>query len=198
MDTTERKITKIAREAGKFTVQMMKEDGIGTAEFDVIHLIRHNPGITQKQVRDTLKSDKGATAKRVASLEHKGYLVRKPNPEDKRSQLLFATEKAEHLKNSKAQIETTFYEWLLADLKEEEKESFCRTLDKLYWKSKMERRVEFENLARMMNERMSENEPVDDKGLVIESEPVDDNELIAENEAVNEEESDCEGGKDER
>lgn len=198
MDTTERKITKIAREAGKFTVQMMKEDGIGTAEFDVIHLIRHNPGITQKQVRDTLKSDKGATAKRVASLEHKGYLVRKPNPEDKRSQLLFATEKAEHLKNSKAQIETTFYEWLLADLKEEEKESFCRTLDKLYWKSKMERRVGFENLARMMNERMSENEPVDDKGLVIESEPVDDNELIAENEAVNEEESDCEGGKDER
>ena len=198
MDTTERKITKIAREAGKFTVQMMKEDGIGTAEFDVIHLIRHNPGITQKHVRDTLKSDKGATAKRVASLEHKGYLVRKPNPEDKRSQLLFATEKAEHLKNSKAQIETTFYEWLLADLKEEEKESFCRTLDKLYWKSKMERRVGFENLARMMNERMSENEPVDDKGLVIESEPVDDNELIAENEAVNEEESDCEGGKDER
>ena len=198
MDTTERKITKIAREAGKFTVQMMKEDGIGTAEFDVIHLIRHNPGITQKQVRDTLKRDKGATAKRVASLEHKGYLVRKPNPEDKRSQLLFATEKAEHLKNSKAQIETTFYEWLLADLKEEEKESFCRTLDKLYWKSKMERRVGFENLARMMNERMSENEPVDDKGLVIESEPVDDNELIAENEAVNEEESDCEGGKDER
>ena len=116
----------------------------------------------------------------------------------RRSQLLFATEKAEHLKNSKAQIETTFYEWLLADLKEEEKESFCRTLDKLYWKSKMERRVGFENLARMMNERMSENEPVDDKGLVIESEPVDDNELIAENEAVNEEESDCEGGKDER
>lgn len=197
MDATERKITKIAREAGKFTVRMMKEDGIGTAEFDVIHLIRHNPGITQKQVRDTLKSDKGATAKRVASLEHKGYLVRRPNPEDKRSQLLFATEKAEHLKNSKAQIETKFYEWLLADLKEEEKESFCRTLDKLYWKSKMERRAGFENLARMMNEQMSECEPVDDKGLVTESEPVDDNEPIAENEAVNEE-ADCEVWKDGR
>lgn len=158
MDATERKITKIAREAGKFTVQMMKEDGIGTAEFDVIHLIRHNPGITQKQVRDTLKSDKGATAKRVASLEQKGYLVRKPNPEDKRSQLLYATEKAEHLKNSKAQIETKFYEWLLADLEEKEKESFCRTLDKLYWKSKMERRAGFENLARILNEQIGECE----------------------------------------
>mgnify|MGYP006964167412 CR=1 FL=1 len=35
MDPTERKITKIAREAGKFTVQAMKEEGIGTAEFDL-------------------------------------------------------------------------------------------------------------------------------------------------------------------
>lgn len=32
MDQTGRKITKIAREVGKFTVQTMKEEGIGTAE----------------------------------------------------------------------------------------------------------------------------------------------------------------------
>ena len=44
MDPTERKITKIAREAGKFTVQAMKEEGIGTAEFDFIHLVRHQSG----------------------------------------------------------------------------------------------------------------------------------------------------------
>ena len=69
MDSTQRRITKIAREVSKFTVQTMKEEGIGTAEFDVIHLVRHNPGITQKKVCETLKIDKGAAAKRVASLE---------------------------------------------------------------------------------------------------------------------------------
>ena len=42
MDVTERKMTKIAREVSKFTVQTMKEDGIGTAEFDFIHLLRHH------------------------------------------------------------------------------------------------------------------------------------------------------------
>ena len=113
MDPTERKITKIAREAGKFTVQAMKEEGIGTAEFDFIHLVRHHPGITQTEVREQLKIDKGAAARRAASLEAKGYLIRKPNPWDGRSQLLYATEKAETLKNSKAEIETVFYEWLL-------------------------------------------------------------------------------------
>ena len=58
----------------------MKADGIGTAEFDFIHLVRHNPGMTQADVRAALKIDKGAAARRAASLEAKGYLVRKPNP----------------------------------------------------------------------------------------------------------------------
>lgn len=153
MDKTERKITKIAREVGKFTVQTMKEEGIGTAEFDYIHLVRHNPGITQAEVRERLKIDKGAAARRAASLENKGYLVRRPNPDDGRSQLLYATEKAENLKNSKAFIESIFYEWLLAELPEDEKEAFCSILDKLYWRSKTERRAGFKELQKLVAER---------------------------------------------
>ena len=156
MDDTQRKMTKIAREVGKFTVQMMKEEGIGTAEFDVIHFVRHHPGATQTNMRKTLKIDKGAAAKRVASLEHKGYLIRKPNPEDGRSQLLYATEKAEELKNSKAQIETVFYEWLLEELPEEERAAFCKTLDTLYWRSKRQRQAGFEDVARRVREKTEE------------------------------------------
>lgn len=155
MDDTQRKITKIAREAAKFTVQTMKAAGIGTAEFDFIHLVRHKPGITQAEIRETLKIDKGAAARRAASLEAKGYLVRKPNPEDKRSQLLFATEKAEELKNSKASIEDAFYDWLIADLSEADRREFCRILDILYWKSKEERRVDFTHVSAWTNEKLS-------------------------------------------
>ena len=118
----------------------------------MIHLVRHNPGITQTKVRETLKIDKGAAAKRVASLETKGYLVRKPNPEDGRSQLLYATEKAEKLKNSKAHIEAVFYEWLLSGLPEEEKEAFLKTLDTLYWKSKRQRQAGFADVAKLLEE----------------------------------------------
>ena len=74
MDQSRRQITKIAREVSKFTVRAMKAEGIGTAEFDFIHLVRHHPGITQTQIRDALKIDKGAAARRAASLEAKGYL----------------------------------------------------------------------------------------------------------------------------
>ena len=93
-----------------------------------------------------------AAAKHVASLEAKGYLVSKPNPEDGRIQLLYATEKAEKLKNSKAHIETVFYEWLLSELPGEEKEGFCKTLDTLYWKSKWQRQKGFTDVAKLLEE----------------------------------------------
>ena len=88
--------------------------------------MRHHPGITQAEVREQLRVDKGAAARRAASLEAKGYLIRQANPKDGRSQLLFATEKAEGLRNSKAQVETTFYEWLLAELPEADTRRCCR------------------------------------------------------------------------
>ena len=52
MDKTERKMTKIARELNKLTVQTMKEEGIGTAEFDFIHLVRHHPGAAAGRIKD--------------------------------------------------------------------------------------------------------------------------------------------------
>ena len=147
MDDTKRQITKIAREVSKFTVRTMRADGIGAGEFDVIHAIRKNPGITQAEVREQLRVDKGAAARRAASLEAKGYLIRQANPKDGRSQLLFATEKAEGLRNSKAQVETTFYEWLLAELPEAEKIAFCKTLDTIYRRSKQESRAGFPHIT---------------------------------------------------
>ena len=147
MDMTGRKITKIAREVGKFTVRNMRRDGVGAAEFGIVPLVRHNPGITQTLVVQALNMDKGAAAKRVASLENKGYLIRRPNPADGRSQLLYATEAADGLRNSKAHIEEVFYTWLLEDLDREEAEQFCATLDKLYQKSKAQRKADFRDVA---------------------------------------------------
>ena len=90
MDITKRQITKIAREVSKFTVRTLRDTGIGTGELDVLHTIRKNPGITQASVCRILGIDKGLAARQTASLEGKGYITRQENPEDGRSQLLFA------------------------------------------------------------------------------------------------------------
>ena len=159
MDITRRKITKIAREVSKFTVRTLRADGIGTAEFDVLHVIRKNPGITQADIHKTLGIDKGAVARQTANLEAKGYITRMENPADGRSQLLFATENAEGLKNSKTHVETMFYEWLLEPLSETEQEEFARLLDIIYQRCKTESKADFPEMTqRMERERNHETE----------------------------------------
>ena len=148
MDITERKITKIAREAEKLVLLFMREEGVGTAEIDLIHALRHNPGCTQARLSDILHADKAAIARRTKNLEAKGFLVRQKDPNDKRSQLIFPTEQAERLKASKAEIEAMFYEYLLSGLTEEEAETFAGLLNKLYVASKTERRAGFPHLVK--------------------------------------------------
>lgn len=143
MDITERKITKIAREAEKLVLRTMRETGVGTAEIDLIHALRHNPGCTQAALAELLHADKAAIARRTKNLEAKGYLVRRDAPHDRRSQLLYPTEKAENLKSSKAEIEAAFYEYLTDTLTKEEATAFAAALNKLYAASKAESRAGF-------------------------------------------------------
>lgn len=151
MDISKRQITKIAREVNKLVIRTMKDSGIGSGEVDLIHLIRHHSGLSQKEISQQLNMDKGAVARRTASLEQKGYLIRKEHPADKRSQLLYPTEKAEELKTSKATVEAVFYEWLLEELEEEEKATFIETLNKLYLRSKHESRSGFPHIIDLLS-----------------------------------------------
>lgn len=72
MDPTKRQMTKIAREVSKLAGRMLRDQGIGTAEFDVVHVIRKNPGITQAGIRDQLGIDKGAMARADRQLGGQG------------------------------------------------------------------------------------------------------------------------------
>lgn len=152
MGAAGRQITKIAREVNKLVIRTMKEGGIGSGEMDLIHLVRHNPGLSQKEVSLQLNMDKGAVARRTASLEQKGYLIRRDNPADGRSQLLYATSEAEQLKTSKAAVESVFYEWLFEEFDEDEKKIFAAMLNRLYLRSKKESRSGFPHVIKLLSQ----------------------------------------------
>lgn len=150
MEHPARKITKIAREAEHIVLLAMRGENLGTAEIDCIHAVRHHPGITQTELAQMLNTDKPAIARRTASLERKGYLRREPNPKDGRSQLLYATEQAEGLRNAKAEAESAFYDYLMAGLDEAQQTAFLDTLDALYRRSKEESRAGFPHLKAVL------------------------------------------------
>ncbi len=156
MEHEGRKITKIAREAEHLLLLAMRAEGVGTAEIDCIHAVRHHPGITQTALAAALNTDKPAIARRTASLERKGYLRREPNPRDGRSQLLYPTELAQGLRNRKAEAESAFYDYLMQGLEDGARESFLEALDILYRRSKAESRSGFPHLRGILEETANE------------------------------------------
>lgn len=158
MEHPARKITKIAREAEHLVLLASRADGIGTAEIDCLHAVRHHPGVTQSELVAMLHSDKAAIARRTANLERKGYLRREPNPSDGRSQLLYATEQAEGLRNAKAEAESAFYDYLMAGLDEAQRSAFLASLDILYRRSKAESRAGFPHLRPVFEEGAHEKD----------------------------------------
>ncbi len=150
MDITKAQITKIAREVNKFVVRRLKKDGIGSSEFDLIHVVRKHDGISQAGICKILGTDKGAVARQVASLVKRGYIRKLDDPNDKRASLIYPTAKAEELKISKRHVETIYYEYILRVLNEDEKKIFASLLEKVYLCSKEESKSEFQNLNKIV------------------------------------------------
>lgn len=152
MDITERRISRIARGASRFVSRILRQNGVGSSEVELVILVRFHPGITQSEACQRLELDKGAAARLVARLESKGYLRREMDPEDKRIRLLYTTEKADELRGSKARLEEFFYQWLLEPLSEGEKQELARMLEILGKRAHEEWHNGFAELNRLWEE----------------------------------------------
>ncbi|MDF2674018.1 MAG: Transcriptional regulator [Clostridiales bacterium] len=148
MDITNRYITKISREAQRYARLSLQGTDLGTSEYECLHFIRKNKGVSQEKLSTFLNIDKAAVARMVANLEKKGYLYRLQDENDKRAKKLFVTDKVINIKNITSSGESNFYEWLLDDIDEERKKVFINVLNELYIKSKKERRENFTNIKK--------------------------------------------------
>lgn len=142
-----RLITKISRVAQLYAGRMLEELGMGPAAYECLRQVRKHPGISQNDLSAALEVDKSAVARMTASLERKGYLVRRRDEQDLRRNRLYATDRAMDAKQAAVGGEQAFYDWLLAELPLAERDAFCATLEKLYARAKTERKGGFASLA---------------------------------------------------
>lgn len=146
MDPTRRRIRKIDRDAQRFVAQALGNTDLSLSDYDMIHTVRHRPGVTQEELRRLYCLDKSTIARRAAKLEEAGYLRRRPSPEDKRRKELFVTERGEALREAKVEAEAFYFDWLAAELTEAELSALVPLLDKLQLRSRDERRQGFVHL----------------------------------------------------
>ncbi|WP_022666396.1 MarR family winged helix-turn-helix transcriptional regulator [Desulfospira joergensenii] len=60
----------------------------------IVSLVREEKPVTQDYLSGCLAIDKGTTARAICQLEKNGYVIRRSNPENRRQNLVTATEKA--------------------------------------------------------------------------------------------------------
>lgn len=143
MDPTKRRIRKIDRDAQRFVAQALGNASLSLSDYDMIHTVRHRPGITQEELRKLYCLDKSTIARRAAKLEADGYLQRRPHPEDGRRKQLYVTAAGAALRDAKVEAESFFFQWLTADLTPAELDVLCPLLDRLQLRSHEERRQAF-------------------------------------------------------
>ena len=103
----------------------------------------------QEQLRKKYALDKSTIARRAAKLEAGGYIERRPHPEDGRRKQLFITEKGAAIRNAKVDAESFYYEWLTAELSQEELDVLRPLLNRLQLRSRDERRQESVHLLKL-------------------------------------------------
>ena len=100
-------------------------------QFILIDLLWNQGSMSQQQLADQMHKDKNSVTKLVDALERKGFVVREQNRQDRRSNTLVLTEKAEALKHGAKQKGISILDEMLVGISEEELRSFLVTLHKL-------------------------------------------------------------------
>jgi DNA-binding MarR family transcriptional regulator len=114
------------------SAKLRKEDVPLTPEqFMLIDLLWNNGEMSQQQLADLMQKDKNSVTKLVDAIERKGFVVRKQNLSDRRSNTLVLTEKANQLKPGAKQKGISILDEMLAGINEEELVAFLKTLRKL-------------------------------------------------------------------
>lgn len=89
-------------------------------QWSVLKRLEEEDGITLKELSKRVGKDQANVTRISDLLERKGYLLRKPNPEDKRSSLVCLTDAGRAITNQLIPIDESVHEMALKGISEQE------------------------------------------------------------------------------
>ena len=117
----------------QYTAAMLKQQKIDLTpeQFLLIDLLWNQGPLSQQDLADQMQKDKNSVTKLVDAIERKGFVVRRQNRNDRRSNTLVLTENANQLKPGAKLKGISILDRMLEGISEEELRSFLATLRKL-------------------------------------------------------------------
>ncbi|MGM9660896.1 MAG: MarR family winged helix-turn-helix transcriptional regulator [Faecousia sp.] len=117
-----RMITFLARKSQGYIGSALSKYNLTAAEQPFFMALQHNAGITQEGLTTLVGVDKAATARAVKSLEEKGFLIRIQDEQDRRQNLIYATDAAKQISEAVRNELLCFNDLLIQGISEEELE----------------------------------------------------------------------------
>ncbi len=87
-------ISILYRYGQSYLSKKMEPYNIGRGQLIILLYLSRNDGLSQQDLTDYIKIDKGCIAKSIKSLEEEGYISRSTDPDDRRAVKVFLTQKA--------------------------------------------------------------------------------------------------------
>ena len=121
-------LQRLTRCMRQYKGKLLKPYGIGSRSAQLLHYIHLIPDCSQETLAERLILDKSTIARRLASLEERGFLERSPNPADRRGQIIRLTPKGEELLPVIREVNEKWYAFLTEGQSPEDLERMEKTL----------------------------------------------------------------------
>ncbi|PKG22047.1 MarR family winged helix-turn-helix transcriptional regulator [Niallia nealsonii] len=128
-----RLVSLIHRQNQKFLAKELKPYNLGNGgQYAFFKKILGQPGINQDELTSVLKFDKATTARAVKQLVEAGYIEKKIDKQDRRSNNLYPTAKAIDIYPAIQRVLENLNEEITKNFTEEEEMQLIRLLQKVY------------------------------------------------------------------
>jgi MarR family transcriptional regulator for hemolysin len=87
-------VMRLSRLMARLADARLSPLGVGVASYPVFSILSRQGGLTQKQLTEMLNVEQSSMAQLLGRMERDGFIVRKKDPADARSSLIYLTELA--------------------------------------------------------------------------------------------------------
>lgn len=126
-----RQINITSRCAMLYRERELAGTGLAGCHTPYLLTLYRRPGITQEELAREVNVNKSTVTRQLAAMEKENYIRREPSPDDRRSMLVYPTEKAYALRDRLSEILRTWSGYLTADFTDEERETLSRLMGRV-------------------------------------------------------------------
>lgn len=124
-------ISQLYRKGGTQISKEISTFGIGQGQLMFLTQLYKQDGISQEELTEILRIDKGTTARAIKKLEDENLVTRIKDEHDRRAYKVYLTDKAKFIESNIFEILREWDEKIVKNLTEDEKETFTRILKKI-------------------------------------------------------------------